>query len=251
MTVFSDCELHVTIWTLDNDSAQLKQQRLSAALPLDQLSRGLVGASFSGVPLGWKKWLAIADARHTGLVRQYEYTRGNDLVCRYAGESDQGITLETSWQLLEADPSSVGLELLISVQDNPTGEEPVVTVGTTGQVDECLVLDADAMGWSRVERVPGSIILESPAAILCRWSDRDFSYLEMLHPADLRAGELGWGPEVAGELAWTLQLMHHQLEKGVIRRSRIQAWLIARDADQHLAEGIFMQFRDADCPLGS
>ena len=251
MTVFFDCEQLVTIWTLDDDSAQLHQQRLSAGLPLDQLSRGLVGASFSGVPLGWKKWLAIADARDAGLVRQHGYTRGNDLVCRYAGESNQGTTLETSWQLLEAESSSVGLELLISVQDNPPGEEPVVSVGTTGQVDECLVLDADALGWSSFDRLAGSIILESTAAILCRWSDRDFSYLEMLHPADFRAGELSWGPEVAGELAWTFQLMHHQLEKGVIRRSRLQAWLISRDADQQLAERLFVQFRDADCPLGS
>ena len=238
------------MWTLVDNSAQLHQQQLSAGLPLDQLSRGLVDASFAGVPLGWKKWLAITDGRHAELVRQHGYVRGDDLVCCYAVESDPGTTLETSWRLLQPESSSVGLELLISVQDNPPGKNPVVSVGTAGKVDECLVLDAGSQCWSHFERTAGSLSLEAPGAILCRWSDREFSYLEMLHLADFGAGELHWGPEVAEELAWTCQLLHRQLEKGVIRRSRIQCWLLARDGDEQLAGELFRQFRDADCPLG-
>ncbi|MFP6648189.1 MAG: hypothetical protein VB817_01935, partial [Pirellulaceae bacterium] len=79
----------------------------------------------------------------------------------------------------------------------------------------------------------------------------DFSYLEMLHPADFGGGELLYGKEQPAEVSWTCQLLHDQLEKGVIRRSRLQGWFIPREGDQQQAERLFQRFRDSLCPLGT
>ena len=239
------------MWTLVNDSALLEEQLLSARLPLDGLSGGLVDVSFQGTSLGWKKWMGISCCHDAELFRQRDYVRGNDLICCYAWNNDRGTTLESSWQVLQMENSSVGIELLISVQDHPPGETPVVSVGTTVMVGECLLLDAGSQCWSCLERAAGPAPLETPGGILCRLEDCDFSYLEMLHPADFGAGELLAGKEQPVELSWTFQLVHDQLEKGVIRRSRLQGWIIPRDGDQQQAEALFLRFRDAPCRLST
>ncbi|MAZ95774.1 MAG: hypothetical protein CMJ73_07065 [Planctomycetaceae bacterium] len=94
-------------------------------------------------------------------------------------------------------------------------------------------------------------MLETPGCILCRQEDCDFSYLEILYPADFGAGELLAGNEQPGEVSWTFQLLLDQLEKGVIRRSRLQGWIIPRDGDQQQAEALFLQFRNAPCRLST
>jgi hypothetical protein len=251
LVLFFTAEYCLTMWTIVDDSALLKEPLLSARLPLGCLSDGLVDVTFQGRPLGWKKWMGISGGHDAELFRTNEYVRGNDLICCYAWKNDRGTTLESSWQVLQTESSSVGIELLISVQDYPPGETPVISVGTTVTIQECLLLDADSQRWSCFDRAADPVPLETPGCILCRQEDCEFSYLEMLHPADFGAGELLAGKEQPVELSWTFQLVHDQLEKGVIRRSRLQGWIIPRDGDQQQAEALFLRFRDAPCRLSS
>ena len=251
LVLFLSAEYCLTMWTIVDDSAVLKEPLLSARLPLGCLSDGLVDVTFQGRPLGWKKWMGISGGHDTELFRQHDYVRGNDLNCCYAWKNDRGTTLESSWRVLQMESSSVGIELLISVQDHPPGETPVISVGTTVTVQECLLLDADSQRWSYFDRTAAPTLLETPGCILCRQEDCDFSYLEMLHPADFGAGELLAGNEQPGEVSWTFQLLLDQLEKGVIRRSRLQGWIIPRDGDQQQAEALFLQFRNAPCRLST
>lgn len=238
------------MWTLLDDSALLKGQSLSARLPLDSPSSGLVEISFQGRSLDWKKWLGVAGDQDAELILQHRYVRGTSLVCCYAWKNDRGTSVESSWSVLQMETESVGIELLTSVQDNPPDETPVVLVGTTVQVEECLLLDADSQCWSCFDRAEGPRALEAPSGILCRQQGGKQSYLEMLHPTDFAAGELRAGKDQPAEVSWTYQLSHDQLEKGVIRRSRLQGWIIPREDDQQQAEVLVRRFRDTACPLG-
>jgi hypothetical protein len=238
------------MWTLNDDSAQLNQQRLSARLTLDQLSTGLLDASFEGEPLGWNKWLSISDRRQKELSRHLGYVRGDDLVCYHAGEPGTGTTRETSWRVLGMASGAVGIELLMSVQDNPPWDSPIVSVGTAMAVDACFLLDAESHRWSSFDMTTGQVSLAAPQGILCCWPNRVFSYFEMLHPTDHGGVELSTGEQGSGDLAWRWDLLHRQLEKGVIRRSRLQGWFIPSEGDQQIAGQLFEQFQEAACRLG-
>ena len=68
LVLFLTAEYCLTMWTIVDDSAVLKEPLLSARLPLGCLSDGLVDITFQGRPLGWKKWMGISGGHDTVVV---------------------------------------------------------------------------------------------------------------------------------------------------------------------------------------
>lgn len=184
------------------------------------------------------------------------YARGTDLVATYDAAPGGGCGQQIYWRTaVHDDLAAAGVELIVSVQTERLDDEPRLAVGSA-------VRAAEVWRWTEArgthfERVavaeaaaPARQELATPGLLLYRLPAAAVSYAELTHPADFAGGTVATAG--AGE-PWVSRypLLPERLEKGVLRRSRLQGLFIPRVGDQETAVRCYHRFAAAPPPLAT
>ncbi len=159
------------------------------------------------------------------------YVRALDLIATYAQTEDRTAQVQYDWRWLPEETFG-GIEVLLSVQTSLLESRPgLQTQSLFGHATVgCLTttMDFQSIGHSTMVRDD-----RGTGVFLIRPQDHPtLSYVEMIHPSDFVQADLRFGCDGV-ELLY--QLFPDSLEKGVIRRARIQAFWLPRSGDEKLA----------------
>jgi len=179
-----------------------------------------------GADSGWP--LALADA----------YTRGDDLVATYQPTNVWPYSPQLYWRIdsMAVEEVRSSLSLWISVQTHLLDTWPTVYVGSQLASSEVIrlvpagnltipCLSSDREQWLQ----PAG----DYCCILCRLEDHPWTYVEMMPASDCRQFRVWHSDDGIGYTEW--QLFGEFLEKGVIRRARVETLLVPRENDVALA----------------
>lgn len=204
------------------------------------------------------------------------YQRGSDLIVRFSQSAEDAFGFQLDYRLIEAPgPFEIALELLISVQTTLLDSYPKFLVASQDpQFTDCSLstsvdrsfywqswshdqLSEDDLAFS-AQSVDSSEFTASKrrAAILCQ--SQDFSGVWLIDPRD--QGQLCWGR--VGEVAERQQdltasrsgsnsaeLFGSFLEKGVIRRARLQLLATSHSVVLSDLQQAYGQLLHRDLPL--
>jgi hypothetical protein len=179
---------------------------------------------------GSSAWpLPVADA----------YVRGNDLVATYGATDDWPYSPQLYWQagMLRVIEGVLGsLSLLVSVQTHLLNTWPMVSIGSSLGDCELLCLMVDDRGVGDIVRIDSERTSASQGDVLgaiYRWPDSPVSYAECVMSGDAR--EISFRADPQGRLFVEWRIFADFLEKGVIRRARVNGALLPRENDVELA----------------
>jgi hypothetical protein len=172
---------------------------------------------------------------------------GSILHAVFAPTEAFSVETDVAWRLLD---TSVGclIEVLVSVATQQLDAAPQLTITSTIPALEVLAPATATIGsdtkWQALSETP-----HAARCIIARLPGDQFSYLEMVYPADSEGLELMF--DAAGERA-TFQhtLFADSLEKGVIVRARLRGMLVPRQGDTAAAASCFADLLAAAPPLG-
>ena len=183
------------------------------------------------------------------------YVRGRDLVATYAPSNRWPYAPQLYWSVAEPVESDDGvlasLSLLVSIQTNLLDSHPRIAVESRLAAEEVLRLVVDNHDDVLVESLIGGEQTIFPRANVCcllrRLPGGQFSYAEFLPASDFRQLSVEFAP--GGECRTRWELFAEFLEKGVIRRARVQLALLNRDNDVQLATACCRRLENRPLPL--
>lgn len=180
------------------------------------------------------------------------WVRGADIVAVYAPTNEHQIHPEVYWRVLPAPATETGgLELIVSVHTSLLNAKPVTWVSSDVESDEVLHLPQATNSIVATTIKPGreTTTVERSAGcglFVVRSKSAQYSYVEMVFPADFDAATLQFR---AGMLQLQWRLFVDPLEKGVIRRARVQGWIVPRRDDVNAAVARYQEFVASELPL--
>ena len=152
------------------------------------------------------------------------YTRGDDLVALYDVLPKQNIQPQIYWRATRYGSLTYGVELILSVQTGLLDSQPYIA--THSRLPHAYVQRLDI----------------GPGVFLFRLPDATWSYVEMVHPTDY-VDAFHNGDSIG------FSLFNERLEKGVIRRGRLQGLFVPRHDDEAIAQECYEQFEASQLPL--
>ena len=230
-------------WSLAANIGQMRCGVLSAEVDLTRPHLGLraaklrdkllSGEHLSLVPSdGLAAWPAtLADA----------YIRGRDLVATYAGVESWPYSPTVYWS---ADTEDLGqnsgeilaaMSLVVSIQTNLLDTHPRIDIRTSLSADDIVLVSVagDEMLVDSHVDGPQSIDPRTNACgLIWRMRDCDLSYAEIMPTSDFHRLTVTRTGEHAAQSRW--ELFSEFLEKGVIRRARLQSLFVPRENDVQL-----------------
>jgi hypothetical protein len=278
-------------WQLKKSTAVLHLGALSASITSLRPDDGLTNVIVGGNHLARARLLGIALSRaiETATADAVEsYVRGADMIVVYEESSRWPVRVDTVWRAVApAAPAQflAAVDLIVSVRTHLLDMRPDLAVQSvipssdvfrlpnsrSAACDPLTPVDKQPVG-----KEPTVITPETGAGcLLFRFPGLDFSYIEMVHPADFEHDEVASGvgdPDVGmavalpslslrGEAAVQLPPQHvlriaHRLfrttlEKGVILRARVRGVFVNRHDDARSAADCYAAFATADPPLGT
>ncbi|MCY2988170.1 MAG: hypothetical protein NTY19_09945 [Planctomycetota bacterium] len=245
------------MWRTEGNTARLSIEPLSAKLNQLRLAQGVFELRFGDRLMEGARILQVR-ASVAALDRDERlldsYVRGNDLIACYAPWPQREVGPQLCWRCIDqADLAAVGLELIISVQTDLLDTDPGLTIGS--EVPQGTVWRLVAADKPQFERITfpdeplASYPTRQPAVLLYRPADVGCSFVEMIHPSDFAGAVLAAPPQGAGGYFSSFRLFDERLEKGVIRRGRLQGLFVARDGDQETAWNCYRRFAASEIPL--
>jgi hypothetical protein len=184
------------------------------------------------------------------------YTRLQDLIVSYAESAPNACGSQIYWRFLDGcqrDDLLAGIDMIISAQTSLLDAQPEITTSSRIVAAQILRLTAaDAGEFQPIEVGRKAERFEparGPGCFLFRPADEDFSYVEMIHPADFTSSRL-LRPEGKPGLA-DLQhvVISRWMEKGVIVRARVRGAFVGRANDSEAAARVYRDFCTAKIPL--
>jgi len=182
-----------------------------------------------------------------GEVLIESYSRGSDLVARYAETPDRSVRPECYWRYVDRVGDALIIEVLISVQTSLLASEPAIHTRSILPAGELARIDVEQqfrlhpLGSSELTASSGLGILVVRSQAFVNWT-----YAEMIYPSDYIGGRVTAG-EASIELVF--DLFPESLEKGVIRRARVRGCWVPRDGDREHIRQAYEQFVAAPLPL--
>ena len=245
------------MWQTEGKTVNLRVESLSAKLNPWRLTQGMFDLRLGEQQIAGAKILQVRTSA-VELDRDEQlldsYVRGNDLIASYAPRPQSDVGPQLYWRgLIHPDLAAVGLELIISVHTNLPDTDPRLTVGSVlPRGTAWRLVAADTPRFERVrfaDEGSASYPVPQPAVWLFRPADTDFSFVEMIHPSDFAGATLAAPLREAGGFCSSFQLFDERLEKGVIRRGRLQGLFVARHRDQETAWNCYRRFAESALPL--
>ena len=234
-------------WTLSGTQARLRLPHFEAAIDLGRADAGLGDVKVESVVCHDLSLLGVFAPNLTLDSTASEpldsYVRENDLVATF-GESDgQKRRLQAYWRVVPFDATTadaIVLELVVSVQTDLLESHPAMFVVSKFPSGELLPFAADDDGECQVV---GDNASERPADfMLIRPAGSNVSFMQASHPEDCVNTEIVSSADQSAGIAMRHAMFAEQLEKGVIRRSRVRVAMLRREEDDKLASRCFRQF---------
>ena len=247
-------------WFLEPPNARLTLERLSATIDLHRPDLGLSRLNADQNPFAGASLLGLACRANGAPLGELaeSYQRGHDLIAVFRQPPNQAVRVDAVWRAAMESRVAVvrGLvDLIVSVQTDLLDSCPEVVVCSA--IPSAEVLRPTDAGWLKIEldsevnTTPLRITRdEGPGCLVFRVPDADFTYAEMVHPADFQESQLSGSGNVSTRHV-SHRLFVERLEKGVILRGRVRGILVDRRDDLRLAAECYAAFAEAEPPLGT
>ena len=223
------------MWQLEQASASLSHNSLQCLLNLESPAAGLQEVIAHQAVIANDSYARLDLGLTTESITE-AYQRGADLIATYAATQDRPATPQLYWRVQQVE-HAVGIETIISLQTDQLDSR--CPIRSSGSTSNRVLLQNDQRKWIPPE--DGA----SATALLVEVAP-GLSYLEIVHPTDLMASSIQLND---GQTHWQHTVLDLQLEKGVIRRARLQSWWIQYDNAQAIATDIIQQFVNSAPPL--
>lgn len=242
---------HAPTWQLQDADARLTLGALLAHTDAQAPFSGLT-VSLGAARLRLFQLELPLPAAATSYTLSETYVRGQDLVSTYFEEERRRIRAQIYRRAFEWGAArAAAIDLIISVQTSLLDSDPTLKVRSTITAQEVLGLTNLEQGTTTGDTPAGGVVVKhegkGPACWLFRLNAEDFTYVEMVHPADFVSNSL---QEVApGEIEHATRLFRGPLEKGVILRSRLRGVVLPRAGDVAAAIACYQEFAASEPPL--
>jgi hypothetical protein len=250
MQVWQDVESHL---------ARMQLERCAATVDWHNPRNGLCELRLDGQvladfhPLG-PELSAISPAE---IATVEHYVRAGDLVATYSNRPAEQLRTQVYWRAgtHPRDGAIAAIELVVSVQTALLDSCPKLAITSHLHASEALRM-TDSQSGSFTSVVPPSAeadpdgIAGAPHCYLFRLPGRQYSYIEMIHPADVQSSNWdGWLQGAHYRLQLRHQLFADRLEKGVILRARVLGVIVDRRDDRAAALRHWQRFLTEELPL--
>jgi len=221
-------QMTAALWTLDNTTGQLQFDTSRLSLELTQPSHGL------------STWIADSTLENLQVLQVHgisegetelspaPYVRGADLIASYDGAAHTHLSTQMYWRAMRQQ-NAFGVELIVSVQTSLLDYRQPFFIRSTG-LENTKTLEYKQAGKQIHNAAISSIARENT------------HYLEIVHPTDFCSSKIE-----CNSTEW--QIIDQRLEKGVIRRARIQAWWIHGEDALSTANALCETFSNSEPPL--
>lgn len=245
-------------WHIDDQLARLETDSLRAELDLHNPSGGAkisaAGSPISSVTFGQ---VSMPAARPSEL-----FARGDDLIAIFEERPDYPFRAQIYWRFVRslfpgADEGLLrpiaGLELILSMQTSLLDSDPALEVATDIAARQASQLTDVAAGRFIEHSVSANPIELSPTSgagcVKFPLASSELVYVEMIHPADFRRASLTASGTSRSSVRLTHRLFPERLEKGVIVRSRLRAFMAPADRATRAAAAAYRTFAKSEPPL--
>jgi hypothetical protein len=216
-------------WTRFRQASKLAGCELSALVNLDRLDVGIRAESPDGTDF---RLLSISpnedgDGWPAKLVDSY--TRGNDMVTTYAGTDAWPFAPQIYWTFESENPLT--LSLVVSIQTDRLDTHPRIFVRSRLPADELVQLSVAGDELLVDSHADGELWIDpqaSACSLVWRLPGGELSYAEIMPTSDFRGLSV---ERTGGTVGSRWEMFSEFLEKGVIRRARLQAMFVPRVND--------------------
>lgn len=247
-----------TPWKLEADQARLQQSRLNGGIDLRTVQRGLIDLTIDQRHIAGQL-LGVVLGNHAGSppTRRDAYVRGNDLIAVYERTQPYRLTWQLAWRILPGavlDPRTTVIDLQLGVQTDLLDSLPQTTTCTQLPAAEVLhIVDPARQQTQPLDLAASPPIMLRRAAgsgcLLLRPANADFSYAEMVHPAEFDHSSIARCADPPGAVRLVHSLFTAPLEKGVILRGRLRGAFVPRGDDVALAAAAYLHLAQSPPPL--
>jgi hypothetical protein len=183
--------------------------------------------------------IGIGNVAAWPLALSEAYVRGDDLIASYEPREDWPFSPQIYWRAKDL-PSIDGvcgaLSVLVSVQTHLLDTWPRITIQSCLACDELLHITTSNGSTADTKLLDANCVLRpsiDQSCLVHRLAGMPLSYIEIMPASDFQ--ELRVEGSRAGGWRSEWELFGEFLEKGVIRRARLQAAVVARANDLELA----------------
>jgi hypothetical protein len=251
-----DAAKQQAVWSLQGNLAELNCGNLSGRIDTARPHSGLRETAL-GHPHGVSSLLGVhrvADSGSAGwpLMLTDTYVRGRDLVASYTPSNDWPFSPQLYWRahpFQSIDGVLASMSLLVSVQTHLLDTCPRIGVATQLPRGELSLVSMHETGRPNVDPIKqGQSISPSGEehCVVARPSGLPFSYVEIMPSSDFH--EVVLRPE-SEHISFEWRLFADFLEKGVIRRARVLAAVLARENDIQVAADCCKAIERLELPL--
>lgn len=229
-------------WNLKGSVAELHRGPLSARVDVTRPDLGLQQLQFKGHELRGHLLAVQRDSQTSQADSPWPlpladaYVRGDDLVASYKPTDDWPYSPQLYWSAnpLEGIDGLLGsLSLLISVETHLLDTWPRITVTSQLKCEKLLQVTPTSGTTNALQGNYTVRASNTACCILHRLDSSPISYVEIMPASDFR--ELTVRQDASGEMRVEWHVFADFLEKGVIRRSRLQTAFLPRANDVQLA----------------
>ena len=241
-------------WSLDQRIGRLHFGPVTAQIDLSRPHLGLHAIRLASTPLD-ARLLALlpsdSDTWPAGLVDAY--IRSQDLIATYAAVDTWPYAPQIYWGVDPANNGSgvvASLSLVVSIQTHLLDTQPRIEVRSRLCAEELLLVRVTGDDLLVDSHVTGEQQIEpwsSSCGLVWRLAGGTMSYAEIMPTSDFRRLAIEHDP--GGEIQSRWELFAEFLEKGVIRRARMQSIFLPRENDVQLAAEFCQAIERRPLPL--
>jgi hypothetical protein len=240
-------------WQFQHPSGNLHCGHLTAKVDAAQPQLGLHHIRLRSQSLSGHLLAVLPDNSHSWPADLADaYVRNRDLVATYAPSTAWPYAPQIYWRAESLTPSGVvaAVSLLVSIQTNLLDTHPLLSATSQLPVDEVLSI-ASGDQLPQIEPLArGTHAIPSNAfthGLVWRLPGGQISYAEFATASDFQQLSADIAPGSLCTARW--QLFTDFLEKGVIRRARLQAAFLPRENDVALASEFARSLASRPLPL--
>ena len=243
-------------WQLDRGRAVLSLHGLRLSIDLENIQRGLcVETDSHGTWQGGILGVSCSGSSEPLSALVETYARGSELFAEYGPLPERPYRVSTAWQCcpaVEGNAAVLVLRLLVSVRTDVLQSRPTVIVSSEIPGTKIQTLTAtEPAAFQTLEMEQSSTPAELEATcLLVDAAGAPHRYLEMIDPRDRGSFAVRQKPDGTLRTQWTL-LLERSLEKGVIRRARLQAVILPQDSQDAAAIACWEAFVKSLAPLSA
>ncbi|MGD9632450.1 MAG: hypothetical protein AB7G28_03640 [Pirellulales bacterium] len=226
-------------WLMFRRAAKLSGSTLQARVNLDRPDEGIQAFNATTDRCDFRL-LSISPDEHGGWPAKLvdTYTRGGDTVAAYAGTESWPFAPQIYWT---AETNQLGgaavhsLSVVISIQTDRLDTHPQIFVRSSLPADEVLRVSVAGDELLVDSHADGELHIDPQAVACCqlwRLPGGELTYAEIVPASDFSQLSV---ERVGRQAASRWKLFAEFLEKGVIRRARLQAMFLPREDDVQLA----------------